>query len=97
MCLQEVLKEREAEIAVLEGSLKTPAAPVTPLPHVNGNTNGDVNGLHLSPKTISQFNNIRRSMSHEMPVNTNFASLNRATTRSSRTDFDWAGEGDDTV
>ncbi|KAJ6618850.1 hypothetical protein B0H10DRAFT_1877274 [Mycena sp. CBHHK59/15] len=71
MRLQEVLKEREAEIAVLEGSLKTPAAPVTPPPHVNGNANGDVNGLHLSPKTISQFDNIRRSMSHEMPVNAN--------------------------
>ncbi|KAJ6525493.1 kinesin domain-containing protein [Mycena vulgaris] len=86
MRLQEVLKDREAEIAVLEGSLKestsksaavpngvgashsesSPAAkdPVTPP------VNGDANPVHLSPKTISQFDNIRRSMSHE-PAHTN--------------------------
>ncbi|KAJ6531244.1 hypothetical protein B0H19DRAFT_966715 [Mycena capillaripes] len=84
MRLQEVLKEREAEIAVLEGSLKeskTPASapamsnghavtfppakePVTP-PPAEEMSNPPA---HLSPKTISQFDNIRRSMSHEPPL-----------------------------
>ncbi|KAJ7681788.1 hypothetical protein B0H17DRAFT_1161098 [Mycena rosella] len=82
MRLQEVLKDREAEITVLEGSLKESKskAPVT----VNGDAaedsvpapldpitpvgiNGNANPVHLSPKTISQFDNIRRSMSHEPP------------------------------
>jgi kinesin family protein 4/21/27 len=71
MRLQEVLKDREAEIAVLEGSLKktatpngvaTAAEPITPPASVNGHANPN-----LSPKTISQFDNIRRSMSHEPP------------------------------
>ncbi|KAJ7481171.1 kinesin domain-containing protein [Mycena galericulata] len=86
MRLQEVLKDREAEIAVLEGSLKEsttaasgvtsngvgvahgvllPKDPITP-PTTAG-VNGNANPVHLSPKTISQFDNIRRSMSHEPP------------------------------
>ncbi|KAF8205718.1 hypothetical protein K438DRAFT_1964128 [Mycena galopus ATCC 62051] len=87
MRLQEVLKEREAEIAVLEGSLKeTKAAPLTngvgvehavptpppkptdPMtPPSTAGVDGHANPVHLSPKTISQFDNIRRSMSHEPP------------------------------
>ncbi|KAF7363854.1 Kinesin-domain-containing protein [Mycena sanguinolenta] len=80
MRLQEVLKEREAEIAVLETSLKeSKAAPVVngvdhaaPTQPTDPSTqvapvNGHANAAHLSPKTISQFDNIRRSMSHEPP------------------------------
>ncbi|KAJ7024324.1 kinesin domain-containing protein [Mycena alexandri] len=96
MRLQEVLKDREAEIAVLEGSLKEskdtrvsqaasavtpnghavppfpplkaqePEQTVTPPASVNGDA-AAANPVHLSPKTISQFDNIRRSMSHEAP------------------------------
>jgi kinesin family protein 4/21/27 len=94
MRLQEVLKEREAEIAVLEGAVKeSQAAPVSsaPGPTLNGVVGGKhtvsfpppkdpitppttasvdehPNPVHLSPKTISQFDNIRRSMSHEPPT-----------------------------
>ncbi|KAJ7085691.1 kinesin [Mycena belliarum] len=76
MRLQEVLKDREAEIDVLEGSLKQSKAPLVngvtspPLtdlttPTTTVGVNGNANPAHLSPKTISQFDNIRRSMSHE--------------------------------
>ncbi|KAJ6490639.1 hypothetical protein C8R47DRAFT_454318 [Mycena vitilis] len=87
MRLQEVLKEREAEIALLEGAVRESksSAPetITSAPMQNGHTmsfpppkdpatppNGvdeSANPVHLSPKTISQFDNIRRSMSHEPP------------------------------
>lgn len=91
MRLQEVLKERETEIAALEGSLKESKAAAAPLSNgVNGvdhaapspppkakpvdpitpQTTAGVDGQanpNLSPKTISQFDNIRRSMSHEPP------------------------------
>ncbi|KAF7337943.1 Kinesin-domain-containing protein [Mycena venus] len=90
MRLQEVLKEREAEIAVLEGSLKESKAAPAPVPNGVGvdhapvpfpppkpkdpitppttaGVDGHANPVHLSPKTISQFDNIRRSMSHEPP------------------------------
>ncbi|KAF7311304.1 Kinesin-domain-containing protein [Mycena kentingensis (nom. inval.)] len=83
MRLQEVLKEREAEIASLEGSLKERATqvppktngivghddhseleePTTPPAQMTGNI--APSKVNLSPKTISQFDNIRRSMSHE--------------------------------
>ncbi|THU88609.1 kinesin [Dendrothele bispora CBS 962.96] len=67
MRLQEVLKEREAEISTLESSLKESREAqirslsrddkVTPLP------NGDVSPeAYLSPQTRNQFDNIRRSM-----------------------------------
>ena len=89
MRLQEVLKEREAEITVLETSLResearertvtrtpsesTPTTPVNgvePAVHVNGDGNATPNGetingdamLHLSPKTRSQFQALRRSL-----------------------------------
>ncbi|KAJ7461530.1 kinesin [Mycena latifolia] len=82
MRLQEVLKDREAEIVVLEGSLKesktaatngvgvahsvpSPPAKDPITPPTTAGVNGNANPLHLSPKTISQFDNIRRSMSHE--------------------------------
>ncbi|KAJ7749534.1 kinesin domain-containing protein [Mycena maculata] len=90
MRLQEVLKDREAEIAILEGSLKestaaASAAPPAPngvgvahavpfpppkdpiTPPTTAGVNGHANPVHLSPKTISQFDTIRRSMSHEPP------------------------------
>ncbi|KAF7322353.1 Kinesin domain-containing protein [Mycena chlorophos] len=81
MRLQEVLRERETEIASLEGSLKESRQAAAAV-KLNGHANGDVstpsseepstleNGAvkaRLSPKTISQFDNIRRSMSHEPP------------------------------
>ncbi|KAJ7790683.1 hypothetical protein B0H14DRAFT_2242337, partial [Mycena olivaceomarginata] len=88
MRLQEVLKERETEIAALEGSLKeskvaiapaaqwcqwrrprsaVPPPPVDPItPQTMAGVDGHANP-NLSPKTISQFDNIRRSMSHEPP------------------------------
>ena len=68
MRLQEVLKEREAEITALEQSLKdkdsslTPpaqASPDTPSTPVNGDTSPE---LHLSPKTRSQFQELRNSL-----------------------------------
>ncbi|KAJ7074063.1 kinesin [Mycena amicta] len=80
MRLQEVLKERETEIASLEGSLRKSQAqavavktngvasypseqePVTPPATME---NIAASKVTLSPKTISQFDNIRRSMSHE--------------------------------
>ncbi|KAF7295561.1 Kinesin-domain-containing protein [Mycena indigotica] len=85
MRLQEVLKERETEIASLEGSLKesqaqTAAAvstaavvktngvtehePVTP-PGNRSEEDIAASRIHLSPKTISQFDTIRRSMNHD--------------------------------
>ncbi|THH18433.1 hypothetical protein EUX98_g8959 [Antrodiella citrinella] len=76
MRLQEVLKERETEITALEGSLRererAPAQPEhngTALngdgPHVNGGgTAPEVSAAlaHLSPKTRSQFQELRRSL-----------------------------------
>lgn len=81
MRLQEVLKERETEITVLEESLRekdraaalsnlerspSTESPRTPVP-VNGNGNGHVHGdaipiLSLSPKTLSQFKQLRHSI-----------------------------------
>ena len=89
MRLQEVLKEREAEITALEGTLRERERAPVPhietngatvngnlpngnLPHVNGHANGfaapheDAAALmHLSPKTRSQFQELRRSL--DMP------------------------------
>lgn len=71
MRLQEVLKEREAEITALEQSLKerdsslTPPAqgsPDTPSTPVNGDTGPTSPELHLSPKTRSQFQELRNSL-----------------------------------
>ena len=69
MRLQEVLKEREAEISMLEESLKeSQTKPVNGTAIVEAETNG-VNGassVHpeaaLSPKTLHQFDNIRKTM-----------------------------------
>lgn len=84
MRLQEVLKEREAEITALEGTLrererasvngngKANGHPVNgdaSHPQVNGHKNGLVTPpedaaalMHLSPKTRSQFQELRRSL-----------------------------------
>lgn len=70
MRLQEVLKEREAEISLLEGSLKErqeqdlaqggiPTEPPVPA-MVNGNAS--LLDATLSPKTMNQFDNIRKSI-----------------------------------
>lgn len=60
MRLQEVLKEREAEITSLEQSLiqkHQPSPPMTPMVGEDASPS-----LHLSPKTISHFKEIRRSL-----------------------------------
>ncbi|KAG6900399.1 hypothetical protein C0993_011092 [Termitomyces sp. T159_Od127] len=77
MRLQEVLKERETEITLLEESLKEsreekivpftiPAAgdPATgePLTQPNGQLNGATPTVSLSPKTMNQFDHIRKTM-----------------------------------
>ncbi|KAG6854726.1 hypothetical protein C0991_002439 [Blastosporella zonata] len=73
MGLQEVLKEREAEITLLEESLresreeKTPLSLPVPvveeaLPMANGKTNSAAAAATLSPKTLNQFDHIRRTM-----------------------------------
>lgn len=76
MRLQEVLKEREAEISSLETSLKeSEQARVVETPtveskasRVNG-VNGHANGIEdvllnatLSPRTLDQFDHIRKTM-----------------------------------
>ena len=68
MRLQEVLNQREAEITILEGSLKekerTPASsplPMTAEERVEGDVDVDV-GSHLSPQTMNKFDEIRRTM-----------------------------------
>lgn len=69
MRLQEVLKEREAEISMLEGSLKENGKDETVVPSPITKeielvkTNGDVGPLaHLSPETLNQFDTIRETM-----------------------------------
>ncbi|KAI0672882.1 kinesin [Trametes maxima] len=68
MRLQDVLKEREAEISVLETSLKekneTNGAPSTLAAELNRSSpEGNGNDLvHLSPKTIDHFTEIRKSL-----------------------------------
>ncbi|KAF9012100.1 kinesin-domain-containing protein [Hymenopellis radicata] len=76
MRLQEVLKERESEIMALEASLKqtqddrsTASSPaiVTPADGSPETVPAKMNGhhaeeAHLSPKTLSHFNHIRKSM-----------------------------------
>jgi hypothetical protein len=71
MRLQEVLKEREAEISVLEGSLKQSQKDHVAVPTpISGQVdveavkeNGNVPTVnHLSPKTMSRFEHIRKSM-----------------------------------
>lgn len=60
MRLQEVLKEREAEITSLEQSLIQKhqlSPPMTPMVSEDASPS-----LHLSPKTISHFKEIRRSL-----------------------------------
>ncbi|TFK42468.1 kinesin domain-containing protein [Crucibulum laeve] len=72
MRLQEVLKERESEISLLEESLresqneKSTATTTTPIPvDDTPKVNGDA-GIHLddnlSPKTMNQFDHIRKTM-----------------------------------
>ena len=67
MRLQDVIKEREAEITVLESTLKDKdSLPVSPQPAPEASksaplTNGDAT-IHLSPKTMSQFSEIRKSL-----------------------------------
>ncbi|RDB21522.1 hypothetical protein Hypma_011769 [Hypsizygus marmoreus] len=71
MRLQEVLKDREAEITLLEESLKqsqeekaAAAALSVSTPIENGLPNGKVTSPEpaLSPKTINQFDHIRKTM-----------------------------------
>ncbi|KAG2364519.1 kinesin [Suillus spraguei] len=63
MRLQEVLREREAEISTLESSLKAQeqAAPTPAGPHALQSTEAD-DLTRLSPKTIQKFDAVRKSM-----------------------------------
>jgi hypothetical protein len=64
MRLQEVLNQREAEISILEGSLggRTPASSSLPMT-AEECLDGDVDvESHLSPQTVNNFDEIRRSM-----------------------------------
>lgn len=69
MRLQEVLKEREAEISALENSLKETTEENLPSKevshaHTNGHANSVADGAiaSLSPRIINQFDHIRKSM-----------------------------------
>ncbi|KAK0496881.1 kinesin domain-containing protein [Armillaria luteobubalina] len=75
MRLQDVLKERESEISVLENSLKqsrddqsaaSSPALATPADEISETLSAKVHGtspsIHLSPKTMGHFDHIRRSM-----------------------------------
>ncbi|KAG7448233.1 kinesin-3 [Guyanagaster necrorhizus] len=75
MRLQDVLKEREAEISALENSLKQSrddqsaasspalATPADDVPEtLPTKVNGTTSPVHLSPKTMGHFDHIRRSM-----------------------------------
>ncbi|KAF8891180.1 hypothetical protein BD779DRAFT_1661654 [Infundibulicybe gibba] len=62
MRLQEVLKERETEITTLEHSLRSTQEDSTPAPFVP-KTNGHIDPPQtLSPKTLNQFDHIRKTM-----------------------------------
>ncbi|KAG1826831.1 kinesin domain-containing protein [Suillus subaureus] len=63
MRLQEVLREREAEISTLESSLneKEQTAPTPVEPHALQSIEAD-DLTHLSPKTIQKFDAVRKSM-----------------------------------
>lgn len=65
MRLQEVLSQREAEITILEDSLnERKRAPASPLPMTEEErVDDDVNpNSHLSPKTVHNFDEIRKGM-----------------------------------
>ena len=68
MRLQDVIKEREAEISALETTLKEKDPPnppsVTTQPAAKRDA-PELNGealIHLSPQTITQFSEIRKSL-----------------------------------
>ena len=66
MRLQDVIKEREAEISVLETSLREKDQQALPslaaeLKQNGTQSNGDAL-VHLSPKTMTQFSEIRKSL-----------------------------------
>uniref|UniRef100_A0A8H7Y0Q3 Kinesin motor domain-containing protein n=1 Tax=Psilocybe cubensis TaxID=181762 RepID=A0A8H7Y0Q3_PSICU len=68
MRLQEVLKEREAEITLLEESLKEIQQAEKPIAEVAGESQSaaELNGINpaftLSPKTLNRFDHIRKTM-----------------------------------
>lgn len=66
MRLQEVLKEREAEISLLEESLKESEGRVLAGIQEHSGEVHESNGINpestLSPKTINQFDHIRKTM-----------------------------------
>lgn len=65
MRLQDVIKEREAEISALETTLKEKGQPITATQPPTKRDVPELNGealIHLSPQTITQFSEIRRSL-----------------------------------
>lgn len=63
MRLQEVLNQREAEITLLEGSLKEKEK--TPSSSNNGEADDIDPNTSLSPETMHSFDEIRQSMVHQ--------------------------------
>jgi hypothetical protein len=68
MRLQEVLKERENEISVLEASLQdkpvVPSVAIEPAPSTPVQDGENAPFVYLSPKTLTNFDNIRKSMAN---------------------------------
>lgn len=62
MRLQEVLKEREAEISALEVTLREKEQAGAALPPTEMAKGPEDHTMHLSPTTIQKFNAIRKSM-----------------------------------
>lgn len=62
MRLQEVLKEREAEISALETTLREKEEADTASPPTETAKGSEDQTMHLSPMTIQKFNAVRKSM-----------------------------------
>jgi len=82
MRLQEVLKERETEISVLEASFQDQA--YTPSTKEPGNLVKDVetSAMNLSPRTLNHFDDIRKTMSNGNDYPTDASEGNRSVSES---------------
>ena len=73
MRLQEVLKEREAEITLLEESLKESnrgaSALPTPMTTSPASPSGEISpDAHLSPKTLHNFNELHGALDNQVSL-----------------------------
>jgi hypothetical protein len=62
MRLQDVLKEREAEITLLEESLRLSEQREQAVKHLSNGVNGDAAASVLSPRTRDRFDHLRKNM-----------------------------------